>query len=280
MIILLLGLVAGVAMEPVYIGDINTLHHLAGGELWSQDNRTLRIINFNYDGAGPDAFFVVGTEGTPNSFDESTAAILAYPFQGWHYQYRDSDAPVLGSYTNENVSLVLPPSMKVSDLRWLSIWCRKFGVDFGSIQFNGGQVTTTSAPEEPEKSVKIGNITPLRSEFSGGSLSAIDDQTLRVTNFYYRPNKYSSIEPKAYFLVSTVGNPWAMRHPKTAILAHPYKGIHYSFEDNDAPILTRAEREEVTLSLPPDMKVTDLRWLSVYDRNAEEPLGVISFSFV
>ena len=31
------------------------------GELWALDDKTLKVKNFNYDGAGPDAFFWVGT---------------------------------------------------------------------------------------------------------------------------------------------------------------------------------------------------------------------------
>merc|ERR1712106_1123900 len=30
---------------------------------------------------------------------------------------------------------ILPENMKVSDIKWLSVWCRKFAVDFGNLMF-------------------------------------------------------------------------------------------------------------------------------------------------
>ena len=47
--------------------------------------------DFEYDGAGPDAFFWVGTEGEPST----VGTILPYPFKGQFYEYEDADAPIL-----------------------------------------------------------------------------------------------------------------------------------------------------------------------------------------
>merc|ERR1711887_88352 len=76
------------------------------------------VQNFNYDGAGPDAFFWVGVEGSPDNVkNESSTAILAHPFQGKHYEYRNQDAPILGAASNEAVTLILPEHLKVSDVK-------------------------------------------------------------------------------------------------------------------------------------------------------------------
>ena len=85
---------------------------------------------------GPDAFFWVGTEGTPSSTNEDKTKILAQPDDSVNfYEYRDDAAPVLRAYNNEEVTLTLPPGMKAKDLRWFSVWCRLYRVDFGSIVF-------------------------------------------------------------------------------------------------------------------------------------------------
>jgi hypothetical protein len=34
---------------------------------------------------------------------------------------------------NENVLLKLPSGMKVRDIKWLSIWCRRFTVNYGEV---------------------------------------------------------------------------------------------------------------------------------------------------
>eukprot|EP00091_Calanus_sinicus_P000313 TRINITY_DN10248_c0_g1_i1.p1 TRINITY_DN10248_c0_g1~~TRINITY_DN10248_c0_g1_i1.p1 ORF type:complete len:250 (-),score=55.75 TRINITY_DN10248_c0_g1_i1:196-945(-) len=120
----------------VKIGELSTLHHEVRGEVFILDEKTLVVKNFNYDGVAPDAFFLVGTEGTPGNDDESKMAILAHPFEGNHYQYRDEEAPVLKAAVDEDVVLTLPPHMKVSDLKWISVWCRKFSVDFGNLIFH------------------------------------------------------------------------------------------------------------------------------------------------
>jgi len=147
----LVALAASVAAEKVKIGEIQTLAHAVSGELWALDDNKLMVKNFNYDGTGPDAFFWVGTEGTPKSpGDESKTAILAHPFKGVHYEYRNQEAPLLGASSNEQVMLSLPPHMKVSDLKWLSVWCRKFTVDFGSLTFDGSQFSPSlPAPLAP-----------------------------------------------------------------------------------------------------------------------------------
>jgi len=134
--VLLLAAAAAVMGEKVKLGDIETLHHAVSGEVFALDDKTLMVQNFNYDGAGPDAFFWVGVEGSPDNVkNESTTAILAHPFQGKHYEYRNQDAPILGAASNEAVTLILPEHLKVSDLKWLSVWCRKFSVDFGNVIF-------------------------------------------------------------------------------------------------------------------------------------------------
>jgi len=70
------------------------------------------------------------------STNEDNTVILEYPVTGdGYFKYRDTSAPVLKAYSNEQIQLRLPKDMKVGDLKWLSVWCRKFTVDFGSLVF-------------------------------------------------------------------------------------------------------------------------------------------------
>merc|ERR1711892_842786 len=130
--------------EEVKFGDLSTLQHGVSGDVFALDEKTLVVKKFNYDGVAPDAFFLVGTEGTPGSFAEERTAILAHPFEGNHFEYTNGEAPVLGVSVDEDLVLTLPAHIKVSDLKWISVWCRKFSVDFGNLIF----------PTEPE--VKCG----------------------------------------------------------------------------------------------------------------------------
>ena len=46
-----------------------------------------------------------------------------------------NDQPPLGKMTNENVLLKLPNSLRVTDIRWLSVWCTRFTVNYGEVYF-------------------------------------------------------------------------------------------------------------------------------------------------
>ena len=119
----------------VKIGDLRTLYYEVAGHVFVANQTTLLIRNFNYTGAAPDALFLVGTTGMPDKIQEETTAILAHPFTGKHFEYKDTDYPVLKKYVDEDVSLTLPPHLTVSDLRWLSVWCKAYEINFGDVVF-------------------------------------------------------------------------------------------------------------------------------------------------
>ena len=141
MILLLVSAIAGVEALTT-VGDLPTLHHEVAGTVLVVNETNLLIKNFTYDGTAPDAFFWVGTEGSPGSVVEGPdgatwdhTAILAHPFTGQHYHYTDTDYPVLGRAEGEDILLTLPSRIQVSDIRWISVWCKAFKIDFGSLVF-------------------------------------------------------------------------------------------------------------------------------------------------
>ena len=46
-------------------------------------------------------------------------------------------------YDGEKITLKLPKGMKSSELKWLSVWCKEFKVDFASIKFKTVDTDTT-----------------------------------------------------------------------------------------------------------------------------------------
>jgi len=117
--------------EEKFIGKFTNYHHGIAGDVYAVDEQTLRIEGFEYDGAGPDAFFWAGTQGsTPGN----VGIILPHPFDGTFYDYEDRSAPILeGRFDKVDLTLTLPPGTKVSDLKWLSVWCRAYSVNFGDL---------------------------------------------------------------------------------------------------------------------------------------------------
>jgi len=119
--------------ENIKIGDLSSLQHGVSGEVYAAEDNTIVLENFKYDGAGPDAFFWVGTDGSPKSNNEDKTHILDP--SGVVFAYRDNSAPKLGRYDGEKITLKMPANMKVGDFKWISVWCRRFSIDFGNLIF-------------------------------------------------------------------------------------------------------------------------------------------------
>jgi len=84
------------------VADITTKAHGVAGTLYAKDAKHLVIKGFTYDGAGPDAFFWVGTDGSPGRHG---AVVLPYPFTGKFYEYEDPDTPKLEPGTSYDGSV-------------------------------------------------------------------------------------------------------------------------------------------------------------------------------
>ena len=118
----------------VKIGSFKNIFHDIGGEAFALDSQTILIKGFTYDGEGPDAFFLAGTSGKPSK--ASGNVVLPYPYTGEHFSYSDRDIPLLlRPFGGEDVVLTLPPGRTVDELRWISVWCRDYQINFGHVTF-------------------------------------------------------------------------------------------------------------------------------------------------
>ena len=119
--------------EGIRVGDLKNRQHGIGGTVYAVDEKTLLIKGFAYDGAGPDAFFWAGTQGSPSGI----GTILPYPFEGKFYEYEDQSAPIInGRFSGDkNIKLTLPDTLKATNIKWLSVWCRAFSANFGDLIF-------------------------------------------------------------------------------------------------------------------------------------------------
>ena len=136
------------------MGSFNRLtFHPVGGDLYRKDSNTLVIRNFVYDGEGPDAFFVVGkrpmrrdkivirdrADATPIPYEDNTNTFSFSPYSRQdlairRYRYDDPDIPVLGRFDGQDIELTLPDGMEAENIRWISLYCRQFNMDFGHVK--------------------------------------------------------------------------------------------------------------------------------------------------
>ncbi|XP_050698739.1 protein Skeletor, isoforms B/C-like [Eriocheir sinensis] len=155
--------------KGTYIGKLSTLEHKVTGHVYALDNITIYIEGFTYDGEAPDAFFFAG-----NNSPRPTSRGFIIPDEQGRTQ-------VLGPYQNRNIVLKFPVTKKgqrsLNDVKWVSVWCRKFAIDFGHILIPKGKVW-------PARQVATG----LRSDkplVSSSSVTLMDTNTIQLKDFTF-----------------------------------------------------------------------------------------------
>ncbi|GBO32698.1 hypothetical protein AVEN_270163-1, partial [Araneus ventricosus] len=83
----------------------------------------------------------------------------------------------LKPYHNQDIVLHLPEGIKITDLRWLSVWSRKFSISFGTVIFPPLLIT-------PQPAV-IGPLNSPRRGTSSGTILILDSQTFLISDFNY-----------------------------------------------------------------------------------------------
>ena len=272
----------GTEDSHIEVGELQTKQHGVGGTVYRVDEHTLLLKGFTYDGKGPDAFFYVGAMGTPST---AVGTILPYPFENKFYKYDDQNASIIqGRFDgNQDIRLTTPHSLKTSDIKWLSVWCRAFSIDFGSFYFDhpdssedGSQksVTITNisiADDTVNNHIKVGESHTIQHEV-GGTVYKIDDHSLFVEGF-----TNDGKGPDAFFWAGTEGTPLTSIG---TILPYPFKNKFYKYTDKTAPIINGrfSGKENITLKTPPSLKTSDIKWLSVWCRAYSIDFGSFYFN--
>lgn len=122
--IILLGFTTGYPSPKILPGFKKLAHGVSSGPVTVLDTKRILIKNLRYDGAGPDAYFVVGKGSIPNS-------------HGIKIQNELGSSDVLSGYDGVDVELTLPGKLTFNDIDYLSIYCIAFEEDFGHVLFPG-----------------------------------------------------------------------------------------------------------------------------------------------
>ena len=141
-IILILAKIA--SAELLEVGNFQNYAHGIGGKVYLKDEKTLVIKDFTYDGFGQEALLWVGlspipTQNLGNFFSTS----------GKLYRFEDNRAPILSRrFNGKEITLTLPDNLKSTDLKWISVWSRKFDMVYGDVILpasvsSGGQMGPT-----------------------------------------------------------------------------------------------------------------------------------------
>merc|ERR1711971_1344322 len=192
---------------PYKVGDVSELsEHELAGELWATDKNTLEFRKFTYEGDGPDAFFMIGTHDADENPNLDDGIPIPYSkdevFIQKLYDIND-EIPALQEFRNEQFKITLPLGIHVSDLKWLSVYCRKFTKDFGNVKFSShddqNEITDTLVSHVMNDFPhKVGVISELSEHELAGELWATDENTLEFRKFTYEGDG-----PDAFFMIGT-----------------------------------------------------------------------------
>ncbi|CAL1686319.1 unnamed protein product [Lasius platythorax] len=197
------------------ISKLSELHHGVSGEVYAVDARTLFIKDFTYDGEGPAAFFYAGNSKGPGN-------------SGFRVRDEHGTTNVLKRYRKKDITLTLPDGKTLNNIKWFSVWCDEFSVNFGDVKIPRG----FDYPK-PQKLKSLSGIHGVSSE----PVVIVDAQTLLIPSF-----SYDGEAPDAKFWVGTGPTPSS-------------QGIRIPDENGKEQPLRRYDRKTIVLTLPSDLTV-------------------------
>ncbi|KAF4521058.1 hypothetical protein B566_EDAN008130, partial [Ephemera danica] len=226
---LLLALVIHSADSAGYygklVGKLSELHHGVSGTVYAVDARTLHIRDLTYDGEGPDAFFYVGSSKSPSGTD------------GIRIRDEHGTFNVLKRYRKKHITLTLPEGKTLANIRWFSLWCREFSVNFGDVRIPKGF--------DYPKPYTLGSLSGIHG-VSSDPVVVVDAQTLLVPNF-----SYDGEAPDAKFWVGAGSKPSP-------------QGIRVADENGSFSPLKKYNRQTLVITLPGTLTVHQIGHFGVW----------------
>lgn len=158
-------LTAHAQSDPTWLGTLETLSHGVNGEVYAEDDHTLLIKSFVFDGEAEDTFFVLSKSDT-----------LEEPLE--YLADEVGSRQPLATYMNEDIRLRLNPGKTVSDYKSFGVYCNKCGMAFGQVVFD-------KYPKPFVRSMfPLGKLQNTQHHVAG-DLFAIDERTLLIKGFNY-----------------------------------------------------------------------------------------------
>jgi len=237
------------------VGPLTLRDHDVMGTVYVINRTALRVIGFNYSGNAPDAHFYVGfhragngsrpvMRGGPPPQPDTNGIVVPTTKEG---------SSPLGAYSDSDVILSLPREVgSVTEVLWLSVWCVNSSVNFGHIIF-------PTPPIDPPGPHNLGEMSTLAHGVQSGNISIEDTKTITINDLFY-----DGEGPDAYFMVGFGGEPGP-------------NGTKVPDEMGSCGKLRKYEGQDVTLTLPGNLTVFNISWLSMYCIQHTHNFGHVNF---
>lgn len=220
------------------IGSLQTNAHGVSGKVYAASENTFYLVDFHYDGQGPEAFFWASTDVKPVT-------------DGTIVPDETGGSKVLRKYTGETFRITVPDGKKITDYKSLAVWCRKFAANFGWVMIP----SNFELPKEQ-------HLAAFKNGAHGVSSDRIvlkDSKTALVQKF-----TYDGAGPDAHFLVGT----------SAAVVSQGATKVPDENGSHDK--LKGYTGKDVTIQLPGNTTWGDVRWLSVYCIAASQDFAHVS----
>lgn len=249
---------------------VNGAHGIRSGPVTLLDSQTVHIARFYYDGAGPDAYFMVGS-GPEITHVGATKV-----------PNENGSTEKLGRYEGKDLFLTLPGGVDWGDVRWLSVYCVRAVTSLASIRIPdptalsipvklGARSTASpsSDPQEPNTMLVLSEgterylgkqIGQLEATTHGvsGTVHAARDNAIVLEDF-----SYDGSGPDAFFMVGNSNAP-------------SDKGTVLPNEAGSMAKLSSYSKKTLVLTLPAGKIITNYKWFSVYCRQAKQSFGHVT----
>ncbi|XKL66519.1 hypothetical protein PGB90_009939 [Kerria lacca] len=176
-----------------------------------------------------EAYFWIGNTSRPSP----GGYVVPYPSN-----YKGSKPPILKAHNGTGIILKLPDGKKLKDIRWISVWYRRFTVNFGEVLI--------PSDLEPPKIRVLPEFKRFAHGLRSGNITILDAKTFYIPNLHY-----DGKGPDAYFWVGNGSEP------------SPY-GVKVPNEVGSPDPLRIYEGEDIELQLPGNLQVYDIDWLAVW----------------
>ncbi|CAB3367209.1 Hypothetical predicted protein [Cloeon dipterum] len=206
------------------LGKLSEHHHAVKGFVYAIDSRTLHIRHFSYDGQGPGAYFYAGNSKSPSS-------------SGFRLRDERGSPKVLRKYNDEHITLSLPEGKTLNSIKWFSVWCEDFSVNFGDVKIPKGF--------EYPKPQKLGSLSGIH-HVSSDPVVIVDAQTFLVPNF-----SYDGEAPDAKFWVGSGETPTP-------------QGIKVADENGSFDPLKKYDSKTLVITLPGTLTVHEIGHFGVW----------------
>lgn len=223
--------------EGFLLGKLNTYAHQVTGDVYVIDEYTFLIKNFHYDGLAQDAFFWAGATVRPSNI-------------GFIVPDEKGRSNKLRRYINQDITLKIPDDKKINSIKWFAVWDIRDNRNFADIYIPEG----FEAPSPK----KISEFSRESHGVKSAQVTVLNSKTMRISEF-----SYDGRGDSVYFYVGTgpQPNPSGKKIPNEVGYLEP---------------LGAYEGETIVLTLPGDMTIFEMDWLSVWDDVNMESYGYVS----